>query len=170
LRTLFRELADTFERQDVPVPDDVPDKVMIQFADQDAVCVQCEDDRVSLTLRITELKSGIHRWNNFAVRVYYVADADQLYANLVRDPEGVVELMGERVLNKLPLRAIFNTVFSRKRSFKIINDKIAQNPQLNDSHVNQFVIDDGWIGIAIGPRYANELEHTAAQRKIPPQR
>ncbi|MGE3779047.1 MAG: hypothetical protein AB7F89_17815, partial [Pirellulaceae bacterium] len=170
LQTLYRELAATFDRPDLPVPDDMPEGVTIQFADQEAVRLKCDDDRVSLTLRFSELKSGRNRWRNFAVRAYYVADAEQLNANLVREPGGVIELMGEQVGRTIPLRIIFNKVLDDQRTFKLINDKLSENPRLRDSHVNQFVIDDGWIGIAIGPHYAGELEHTATQRKTPPRR
>jgi hypothetical protein len=163
LRTLYRELADTFERQDLAVPDDIPENVVIQFADQDAVRVQFQDDRVALTIRFRELKQKRSRWTNFAVRLYYVADANQLNANLVRDD--IIELSGPSLGlgDRAPLRFIFNTVFDQRHTFRIINDKLAENRQLDDSHVNQFVIDDGWIGIAIGPHYANELEHLATE-------
>lgn len=164
LRTLYQELATTFERSDLQVPDDIPENVVVQFADQEAVRVMCEDGRVTLTLRFAELKSGRDfRCRDFAVRAYYVPDAQQLSANLVRD--GIIELMGEGLSNKrITLRVVFNKVLSKSRSFNIVNRKLAENPRLHDVRVNQFVINDGWIGVAMGPAKAGNLEHLAKEK------
>lgn len=165
LQSLYRELADTFERTDLPVPDDIPQNVVVQFADREAVRVQCDDGRVTLTIQIAELRSGRNfRRTNFGVRAYYVPDASQLNANLVRD--GIIEVMGERPgYNLVVLRGIFNKVLSKSRTFNIVNQKLAKNPRLHDVHVNQFVINDGWIGVAMGPSSAGELEHLAKERE-----
>ena len=165
LKALYRELAATFDRTELQVPDDVPDNVIVQFADQEAVRVLCEDGRVTLTLRFAELKSGRDfRCRNFAVRAYYVPDAQQLTANLVRD--GIIELMGEGLSNKrIILRGIFNKVLAKSRGFNIVNKKLAENPRLHDVRVNQFVINDGWIGVAMGPTRAGDLEHLAKEKQ-----
>jgi hypothetical protein len=170
LPTLFRELAKTFERDDLEIPEDLPEDVTIQFADKEAVRVQCDNGRVALTIRIAELKSGrTIRGRDFGVRAYYVPDADQLNANLVRDD--IIEIMGEQIGGRtLGLRFIFNKVLTRTRPFNLVNRKLAENPRLKDVHVNQFVINDCWIGMAMGPNAAGDLEHLAKQQDDTEQR
>ncbi len=152
VRQLYRDLADTFQRQDLEVPDDIPDRVTIQFAAENAVRLRVEDGRVKVTLRIAEMKNRRRRWRNFSVLAYYVPDPTQLHANLVRD--GVIQLIGDRLTtgDQVSLRFIFSTLLSKNRPLNIINKKLAENPALADLQVNQFTIVDGWIGVALGPQ------------------
>jgi hypothetical protein len=153
LRTLYRELAETFQRPDLAIPDDIPDDVTVQFAEHDAIRLHCDEGRVTITLRIAELKRKRRKpWRHFAVRAYYVPDSSQLDANLVR--EGYVELAGLRLntFDQIALRGIFSKVLSDDRPFNIINKQLSQNPVLKDLRVTQFVINDGWIGVALGPQ------------------
>jgi len=137
-------------------PEDLPENVFVTFADQDPVRVDCQDGRVRLTIRLKELmQAGTkNRWTNFTVHAYYVPAADQLDANLHR--EGIIELIGDnRPLSlgqRTALSAIFARVLSRNRKLHVINQQIAQAPQLRDQQVTQFVIHDGWIGVALGPK------------------
>jgi hypothetical protein len=41
-------------------------------------------------------------------------------------------------------------VLSKSRELRIINRQISTSPQLRDQQVTQFVIHDGWIGVALG--------------------
>ena len=56
IRELYRELADAFNRTELEIPEEVPEGVYVQFASRNAIRVQCDDNRVVLTLRIAELK------------------------------------------------------------------------------------------------------------------
>jgi hypothetical protein len=152
LRALFKEITDRFNREPIAVPEDLPEEVYVTFADEDPVRLDCQDGRVRLTIRLKELDSGRNKWHNFAVRGYYVPHPDQRDANLVR--EGVVELIGERLRfgDQVALRGIFSRVLSRNRKLNLVNKQIAQAKELTDQQVTQFVIHDGWIGIAIGPQ------------------
>lgn len=151
LRDLYREVNQRFNRADATVPEEIPEGVTVRLAGRDPIRVRCTDGRVTLTLRVAELHADQYRWKDFAVRVHYIADQSQTHANLVRD--GVVELIGERLSsrNRLPLRAIFTKVFARTRTVNIVSNKLAEDPRLRDLHVNQFVMADGWLGVAIGP-------------------
>jgi hypothetical protein len=152
LRALFKEITDRFNREPVAVPEDLPEEVYVTFADEDPVRLDCQDGRVRLTIRLQELASGKNKWHNFAVRGYYAPHPDQRDANLVR--EGVIELIGERLRfgDQVALRGIFSRVLSRNRKLNLVNKQIAQATELADQQVTQFVIHDGWIGIAIGPQ------------------
>lgn len=156
LHDLFREMTNRFSQQQIEIPDDLPENVYVTFADEDAVRVDCQDGRVRLTIKIKELaqEGTRNRWTDFTVRGYYGPNADQLDANLVR--EGIIELIGDRrpisIGQQVALRAIFNKVLSKNRKLNIVNKQIALAPELKGQQVTQFVIHDGWIGIALGPK------------------
>lgn len=152
LRELFKEMTSRFNREPVPVPDDLPEDVYVTFADEDPVRIDCEDGRVRLTISLKELSHNKNRWQNFTVRGYYAPDADQLDANLVRD--GGIELIGNRLRfgDRVTLGGIFSRVLSRNQKLNLVNEQIAASPMLTDQQVTQFVIHDGWIGVALGPK------------------
>lgn len=152
IRELFKEITGRFNREPVEMPEDLPEDVFVTFADEDPVRLDCQDGRVRITIRLKELDSGRNKWQNFAVRGYYAPHPDQRDANLVR--EGVIELIGERLRigDQIALRGIFARVLSRNRKLNLVNKQIAQAKELEDQQVTQFVIHDGWIGIAIGPQ------------------
>src|SRR4029077_9003575 len=94
-------------------------------------------------------------WKNFEVRGYYRPSDNQQEANLVRD--GNLELVGERLKlgDQIALRGIFAKVLSRNRQLSLVNKQLLLRPQLADLQVTQFVIQDGWIGVALGPKSDN---------------
>jgi hypothetical protein len=157
LRELYKIVTSRFSQdQSLTPPEDLPEDVYVTFADEDPVRVDCEDGRVLLSIRLKELSHGERsKWNNFMIRAYYAPDSDQLDANLVRD--GVIELGGERLRfgDQVALRGIFSRVLSRNRKLSLVNQQIAKAPSLRDQQVTQFVIHDGWIGVALGPKYAD---------------
>lgn len=155
LRELYKELNDRFRSAPAEIPEDMPEGVYLTFADEDPVRLDCQDGRVRLTIRLKELAQGTrNRWSNFTVRGYYAPSADQLEANLVR--EGIIELIGDKghigIGDQIALRGIFAKVLSRNRKVHVINQQIAQAKELHDQQVTQFVIHDGWVGVALGPK------------------
>ena len=156
LHDLYKEMTGRFSETAGPqitVPDDLPEDVFVTFADEDPVRIDCEDGRVRLTIRLAELSHGTKsKWQNFTVRGYYAPTADQLDANLAR--EGVIELIGDKLRfgDQIALRGIFSRVLSRNRKLNLVNNQISKSPELQDQQVTQFVIHDGWIGVALGPK------------------
>ena len=153
LRELYKEVTARFSQgKPLDPPDDLPEDVFVTFAEEDPVRIDCQDGRVRLTIRLKELSHGNRKWTNFLIRAYYAPDSDQLDANLVRD--GVIELGGERLRfgDQVALRGIFSRVLSRNRKLELVNKQIAQSPELRDQQVTQFVIHDGWLGVALGPK------------------
>src|SRR4029078_4614904 len=154
---LYKEMVARFApTRKIEVPEDLPENVFVTFADEDAIRVDCQDGHVRLTIRLKELvqEGTKNRWTNFTVHAYYAPSADQLDANLVR--AGIIELMGDiRPLSlgqRTALSAIFARVLSRNRKLHVINQQIAQAPQLRAKKVTQLVIHDGWMGVALGPK------------------
>jgi hypothetical protein len=156
LRTLYVEMLRRFDAKEIKIPDDLPEDVTVTFADHDPVRIHCEEGRVRLTIRLKELDHAErHVWKDFEVHGYYRPSENQLEANLVRD--GNLELVGERLKlgDQIALRGIFAKVLSRNRQLSIVNKQLLMRPQLSDLQVTQFVVQDGWIGVALGPKSDN---------------
>ncbi|MFO0904610.1 MAG: hypothetical protein U0939_16515 [Pirellulales bacterium] len=152
IEDLYRELAAKFDRPAPAIPDDLPEGITLTLAADEAIRVRCDSGRLQLTLRVAELAQGRTKWKNFEVKATYVPSTDQREANLVRD--GIIELGGERrgLGNQVALRAIFAKVLSKNRPIRLINHSLAKQPQLADLEVNQFVLNDGWLGVAMAPK------------------
>ncbi|MCI0360008.1 MAG: hypothetical protein L0211_16140 [Planctomycetaceae bacterium] len=156
LRELYKDMTERFSQEKVQIPEDLPENVYVTFADEDPVRVDCHDGRVRLQIRLKDLiqEGTNNHWTNFTVRGYYQPVADQLDANLERVPEVPIELIGDRlgIGDRVALSGIFGKVLSRNRKLNLINKQIARAPELHDQQVTQFVIHDGWIGVALGPK------------------
>jgi hypothetical protein len=165
LHELFQEMTTRFGEK-VPVPEDLPDGVFVTFADHDPVRIDCQDGRLRIRIHLKQLSiTRDHKtFKNLIVTGYYKPHPDQLEANLARD--GIIELGGNRLGagDRIGLAAIFEKVLSRNRKLNLVNERISKSPELQDQQVTQFVIHDGWIGIALGPKLPSR---TAIQTKIP---
>ncbi len=171
LRALYQEIGAVFARPDFEAPDDVPEGVTIRFAESEGIRVRFEQGRVIVTMRIAELSRGWrHKWTNFAVRAYYVPDPTQLDANLVR--EGSIELDGPHItsIDRVALSGVFSKTLSRNRPFNLINKRIAESESLQDLQVTQFVVTEGWIGVALGPQYGADVQRMATKPGSTPAR
>ena len=166
LHELFQDMTTRFEGQQIPVPEDLPEGVFVTFADQDPVRLDFQDGRLRLTIHLKELSLTKERrtFKNLIVTGFYKPDPDQLDANLVRD--GGIRLGGDflRTGDRIFLAGVFDRILSRNRKLNLVNERISRSPELRDQQVTQFVIHDGWIGIALGPQLPNR---TALQTKIP---
>jgi hypothetical protein len=146
---LRREVSELFKLGDVEMPDDMPDDVIIQFADQDPLRLSFQEGRVTLKLALAELRQGSKRWRDFTVRVHYRPAPEQPDADLVRDQ--YVELIGRLGLrDQVALRGIFSRVFTRAKPFDLISRRLSEDPRLHGLALTQLAIGDGWMGIAIG--------------------
>ena len=143
------------EKLQLPAPDLASlrhEEASIRFAEQDAVQVLCREDRAQVTLSLAEVANGPHRWSNFSVRVFYRPESSGLHAELVRD--GTIQLIGYGLGAKgqVALRGIFSKMFSKERRWNLVPEQLADDTRLDAYEVTQLVIDDGWIGLALGPR------------------
>jgi hypothetical protein len=153
VQELCDELSKKFGRPSPPLPEDVPEDMTVTLAQRDGIRVRCDGGKLRLTLRVAELSQNRHsKWKNFMVQTTYVPSPDQRNANLVRD--GIIELSseGRGVGNQFALRTIFSKVLSKNRTISLINHSMAQQPEFADLMINQFVLSDGWIGIAMAPK------------------
>jgi hypothetical protein len=151
LPELFGYLAQKLDRPQIAKMKDLPSGVHVTFADKDAVRVRLDGDRILVTFAVAELTQEKHRWRNFTARASYRPEIQGLDAKFVRD-ETPVFLDGKSVKGiQAGLRAIFSKVLSRSRDISLVDEKMARDARLADLVVTQFVVDDGWIGLAYSP-------------------
>ena len=51
----------------------------------------------------------------------------------------------------MALRGIFSKVLSRQRKLNLLPATLADDPRLAGLEVTQLAVEEGWIGLAIGP-------------------
>jgi hypothetical protein len=151
LHTLYRDVWATFGVRDVEIPENMPDDVMIRFADAEAARVRLVDGKMTVTLRLAEMRSGQRIWRNLVVENDYAPLAASRRAILVRDGSVSMEAARLRVADQFALRGIFTKIFSDNDQIPLIARQLAENPGVADVAVTQFIIRDGWIGLAWGP-------------------
>jgi hypothetical protein len=147
---LFKYVADRANCPMIELPKNLPFDAVITFAESDPVRVRCAGGKLWLTLAAKELRRGDTRWQDIVASVAYQPQIDGLHVRLVRS--GPAEL--ERDNNPqadAALREVFGKLLSPDRTLNLIPPIVAEHPQLADASVTQCVIDDGWIGLAIGP-------------------
>jgi hypothetical protein len=152
LPELQRHIAARLQRFDVVESDPDNEDVMITFAAQDAVNVQLQDGQLVVTLTIARLSKSPRMWRDFQVRAFYKPQVNGRSAELVRD--GIIHLIGQRLNTsaQIALRSVFSKTFSRGSTWTLTPEAIVDYPQLQDLSITQFTIDDGWMGVALGPK------------------
>jgi len=142
-------------KQPIAIPDELPRNVYVTFVDEDPLRVRFADGRMHLSIDVKALETEDRTWGRFGVDVYYQPDPEQVEANLVRD--GVIEVRGEMSFReRIPLRAVFGKVFAKSRSITLLNDHLRDSARLQGLMVSQFVLQDGWLGLAISPQLVAE--------------
>ena len=66
--------------------------------------------------------------------------------------EGGIELISEQIgfRDQFALRGIFTKVMANDHRLKILRGRFEEDPRLARLVVNQFTVQDGWIGISVG--------------------
>jgi hypothetical protein len=150
LPKLRDRIASRLKRADLFQGGTENDDVTITFAPRNAIQVACRDGQVILTLAVTRLAKPPHAWEDFQVRVFLRPRVQGRTVELVRDE--VIHLMGERLgmRSQIALRGVFSKTFSKERPIAIVPERIVNEPRLQDLVFTQLVIEDGWIGAALG--------------------
>ncbi len=157
LTDLFRKISrlSNAANQPAAIPDELPRGVYVTFVDQDPLRVRLADGRMHLSIDVESLETEERTWGRFGIDVYYQPDHEQIEANLVRD--GVIEVRGEMSFReRIPLRAVFGKVFAKSRSITLLNDHLRDGARLQGLTVSQFVLQDGWLGLAISRQLVAE--------------
>jgi hypothetical protein len=158
---LRRHLSTQLNRKQ-PLEPASEEEYTVTFAENDAVRVRFHEGRVELVVSIASLESGSRSWENFNVYVNYKPEAVDRGVELVRD--GVIGLDGERLgmQSQFVLRGTFGRIFSEERRITWLADLLRDDARLAGLQVTQHTIEDGWIGLSIGPERTGSQTAVAA--------
>jgi hypothetical protein len=153
IEALLEHIKEVFAiDESVPLGEDAPPaNTTIQFASTRPITVEIEDGILWITMRVMRLKQdkGIDL-RRFIVRAGYRPEVNGLTARLARDGHLRISGPDMSMRDRLPVRAIFNKVFSTNRTLPLIPERWSENETLTGLAVTQAELRDGWIAIAVG--------------------
>ncbi|WP_347242639.1 hypothetical protein [Thermogutta sp.] len=125
----------------------------ITFASRDAARVEFVQGKLIITLAVAELSSPPNRWQDFQVRALYRPEIHNDRIQFIR--EGVVQLVGPMDMrSQIALRSVFSRTFSKDKPWEVSPGFLQRHENLTDLTVTQLVLEDGWLGFAVGRRPA----------------
>ncbi|GEM_PF-5814371 len=128
-------------------------RAAFRFAQHRPVVVHMSQGKVWLHIHLAELVTTKHRWQNLSVQVGYRPVRKGRWFYLQR--EGHVKLQGQlggTLGSSLIVRGIFNRIFPSKRQWPLFPPAWEQSPLLDRLAMTQCVVEDGWLGISLGPK------------------
>ena len=150
IQSAFDNTMKVFGRENVELPEDIPRDVLIQFTKTRPITVEMKDGKLWITMRIVELsRAKGAALRRFIVRAGYTAQIDGLRASLVRDGHLNISGPGMSMRQRLPIRAIFNKVFSPNHPIPVTSSSFVSAESLADAEISQIEIRDGWFALAV---------------------
>ena len=152
---LYYFLAGRLGYADAIPPADLPARATIEFAPYDAARILCEDNCMKLVLGIREVAHGMDRIQNFQVHATFRPEINGLDVRLVRD--GVLNFSGKRLKTgpRVVLHGVFGKLLHKGQEIVLLKANEEPDPRLAGLMITQLVIDEGWIGLALGPEREN---------------
>jgi hypothetical protein len=121
-----------------------------RFAQEDALECHIQDGRLELTLQLAAVQQEGRTMRDFIVHAFYVPVVNGLEAELVRD--GALGIEGRLSSSeRARLHNVFNSVLPPERRLPILRLDEPDDPRLQGLMITQLVLEDGWLGLAIGP-------------------
>lgn len=176
LEELFLHLTKAMGQANAEIPEDMPTNIHVRFADKDSLRLDIVNREALLTVRLAEIRQGKSKWKNVQVRGHFAPKVNGLHAELERT--SYVELKGDGLRKlgggQVVLRIAFTSVLSRVSNIPLMHPKLSTHPKMQNYEIRQFVLEDGWIGLALGPKVAHaeaksreERTETARRPKTP---
>jgi hypothetical protein len=120
------------------------------FAEKDSVHFHLEDGRLEIALTLDSVVVDGRTMRNFIVHAFYVPVVTGLEAELVRDKSlGIEGRLSSS--DRARLHNVFNGVLPPDRRMPIVRLDNPNDPRLAGLMITQLVLEDGWLGLAVGP-------------------
>jgi hypothetical protein len=143
-------LRDKFPSFALARPPQTRSDTIFEFAYRDAVQFRIANGRLELLLGLTGFEHEGRRTDDFIVHAFYVPAVNGLEVELVRHgPLGIEGRLG--ATDRARLHNVFNSVLAVDRRLPIVQLKHPDDPRLAGLMITQLVLEDGWIGVAVGP-------------------
>jgi hypothetical protein len=140
---------------DPQVPDDLPDDVVITFAREEPLRLECRDGLVHVRVALDTFECGRRTWYDVIAKVAYRPIARGSQVTLEREGPVQISGPGHQGRMEIGLRTIFGKIFAQSRPVPLVPEKVTKNPALADLVAVQAVATDGWLAIALA-----EPQHT----------
>ncbi len=125
-------------------------ETVFDFDYRDALQFRFDGGRIEVLLSLMSLEHEGRETRDFIVHAFYVPVVDGLTVELVRDgPLGIEGRLSSG--DRARLHNVFGRMFSEDRRLSIVRLENASDPRLQSLTVTQLVLEDGWLGLAIGP-------------------
>jgi hypothetical protein len=129
---------------------EVKQDTVFQFAAEDAVQAHLNDGRLELTISFASIELQNDVMHDVLVHAYYTPKVDGLNAELVRD--GTLGIEGRfNAGDRARLHNVFNRVLPAERHLPVVQMADANDKRFQGLMITQFVLEDGWFGLAVGP-------------------
>lgn len=123
----------------------------ITFAKENPITVTLDNGMVHIVLRVEEVSAQEGTWGAMNVHVNYrPAPAGAGYALYREGPLGL-ESRALRFRDTVLLRGVFSRVFQKDTPISILGHALRADPRFAGLGVTQFDVEDGWLGVSIGP-------------------
>jgi hypothetical protein len=147
---LQQKLRETFPQLSTREPVEARRDTVFQFAPEDCVQFHFNDGRLEITIAFDRIELEGDAMDDVVVHAFYVPAIDGLNAELVRD--GSLGIEGRfRSSERARLHNVFNRVLPPERRLTILRMKDPNDPRLAGLMITQLVLEDGWVGLAVGP-------------------
>ncbi|MEM6654482.1 MAG: hypothetical protein AAF596_01640 [Planctomycetota bacterium] len=119
------------------------------FADEQPVSIRIGDGQARLTLALAEMRIGKSRYRDFKVHASYEPEPTGVSAVVRRT--GTLEIEGRmKTASRLRLHGVFGKVLSEQRPITLLAPPEGDT-RFDDLMITQMIMDDGWLGLAVGP-------------------
>ena len=126
---------------------------VIEFAEGTPVTFELTEGKLHIAWEVKELVVRGRANRDFKVHVYYTPSADGLVATFNHQSGPYLE--GQiRNAQRMRLQTIFGKMFPNE-GYLELGTEYADDPRLEGLMITQLIIDDGWLGLAIGPAESN---------------
>jgi len=153
---LQQKIREQFPKMAASAPQEIRRDTVFQFAPKNAVQVRVKDGRLELAIAFDSVELDGGAISNVTVHAFYTPSIDGLTAELARD--GVLGIEGQfSGRERARLHNIFQSVLPPERKLPIANLENQEGRHLDGLMITQLVLEDGWVGLAIGPESSNRV-------------
>jgi hypothetical protein len=161
---LQKILREKFSNVAPKTPLEARQDTIFQFAAEDAVQVHVNNGRLELTISFASIEFDQDVMPDVLVHAYYVPNVDGLNAELVRD--GTLGIEGEfSATERARLHNVFNRVLPQERHLPIMHVDDPIDKRFEGLMITQLVLEDGWIGLAVGPTAVDRVAERSRSLK-----
>ncbi len=132
--------------------DEIEHEAEFEFAHFDPIRVDFDHDRVQFSINLKSFKVGEKgkTWRNLTASTTYVPQVQGRKIVLVQD-QGEMKLQGKglKLRDQIAIRTIFEALFDESYTMAVLPASLIERIESPELHINQLVVENGWIGVSI---------------------